>query len=667
MAQDDNVDQLEILRNIAEGRPADFKRDPAASYTADDFISDNLKKIASGESEPSFFSKENAARQARGAAYGIGDIIQGAGDIAGVVVNPFATGVNRLMGSPETADLGRTLRHYAGYLGIPQEGEVSGVSPTVSAFTKGAAGGFGYAKGAKLAGEILASAPQTMAKMGPLFEDVLTKVGARPGIDAISGGLQASAADLAQKYDLGPVGQFASSTVAGALPFIRGPRGPIRVPATPAAEAAVRQGVDMLPADVGGGFVRGLTAAANQGILSEVPIRKASEESLRQLSEAARRAGAITGSVVPEEFAGEGLKRGARLFSKESSIFGGKLYDKARDAVPAGMRFESPNTIKALDAQIAQLQEAGNLAAPVINSLRAARDDIARAGGVSIDGVRAIRTAARSAASNDALRSTNAQRMLNDVAENLTQELNDTLVKSGNAKAALALARADSFWKNRIDQIDNVLEPILGQNKSGEDALMAVEAMARGRRGGAARLRSMLSLMPEEEAGDVRATIIDRLGRASASRQTAEGDQFSPNTFLTNWNKMSKAGRRLLFNDPDQISALNDVAKIADSMRLAQQYANTSNTARAIAIQTALGAAGAVAAWPLALKAAAAQYGTGKLLASKRFAKWLSSVPQKADETTKQEYLTRLKMIGVREPEILADVNQYADAVEGNQ
>ena len=95
------------------------------------------------------------------------------------------------------------------------------------------------------------------------------------------------------------------------------------------------------------------------------------------------------------------------------------------------------------------------------------------------------------------------------------------LVAAGKPEAARTFARADQLWKERIAEIDEVLEPIIGKGKSGEDILSAVEGMAGGKRGGVARLQRMLATLPTEEKGDVTATVINRLGRARNSAQRA--------------------------------------------------------------------------------------------------------------------------------------------------
>ena len=91
------------------------------------------------------------------------------------------------------------------------------------------------------------------------------------------------------------------------------------------------------------------------------------------------------------------------------------------------------------------------------------------------------------------------------------------------------------------------------------------------------------SILPSTR-GSVAATIIDDLGTASPGSQTAAGDGFSPATFLTNWNKLTPAGRQALFSGfPNAAEAHAQVAAIADAADMMRQnsrhWANPSGTA----------------------------------------------------------------------------------------
>jgi hypothetical protein len=96
-------------------------------------------------------------------------------------------------------------------------------------------------------------------------------------------------------------------------------------------------------------------------------------------------------------------------------------------------------------------------------------------------------------------------------------------------------------------------------------------------------------------------------------------------------------------------------------MKDAGKYTNTSNTAGALGWQVGISAgAASLANLPVAALAALAQYGSGKLLASPKFASWLARAPRNASPAQARNYVARLKGVAASEPVIAADVNRFA-------
>lgn len=103
--------------------------------------------------------------------------------------------------------------------------------------------------------------------------------------------------------------------------------------------------------------------------------------------------------------------------------------------------------------------------------------------------------------------------------------------------------------------------------------------------------------LPEGVRGQVAGTVIERLGRANNGVQNDAGTVWSPETFLTNWNKMTpKARNELLsgFENAPQVKAdIEAVAKATSLMRENSKiWANPSGTAANAAARTTLGAVG---------------------------------------------------------------------------
>lgn len=145
------------------------------------------------------------------------------------------------------------------------------------------------------------------------------------------------------------------------------------------------------------------------------------------------------------------------------------------------------------------------------------------------------------------------------------------------------------------------------------------------------------SVTPETRAR-VAATVIDDLGTASAGSNASTGDTFSPATFLTNWNKLTPAGREALFSGfPNATQVHSQVAAIAEAADMmrgnARHWANPSGTAanqqgREMLRGTLLGvpaAAAGLASWSVPAGVAGTvlgMRGLSKLLNNQRTVDW---------------------------------------------
>lgn len=445
------------------------------------------------------------------------------------------------------------------------------------------------------------------------------------------------------------------------------------------AELARRHNVDLLPADVRGPGVKALTAGSRQTAIGGTLIDNAAVRANEQMGVAARTVAGRQGRPLSAVEAGEALQRGARTFSTRSSALGGRLYDRA--AAEAGNTLFYPTrAVDNIDREIARLSQSRvpGRAYPEIEELQHFRDRLTRPGGLTFEGMQQIISDAKKAGRTEALRGTDVTRILGETAQRGMQDVDIGLTVAGRHRAANAYRRANTFWRDRVETIDNALEPILGEGKSGEDALAGLQAMASGGKGGVGRLRSVLSSMPAADANNARATIIDRLGLASAGQQTAAGDAFNTSIFLTNWSKMSPEGKRALFgNNPRVAQELDDLARIAEAKKATSAYANTSGTGRAVNFSQGLKLTGEAAALLAAghfigvapaLAIAALDVGGGALLASPGFARILASAPRTAASAAqRQRILTNLAALAAREPGLAPYIDKVSQKISNPQ
>ncbi|MCT6839142.1 MAG: hypothetical protein M3036_15980, partial [Bifidobacteriales bacterium] len=133
--------------------------------------------------------------------------------------------------------------------------------------------------------------------------------------------------------------------------------------------------------------------------------------------------------------------------------------------------------------------------------------------------------------------------------------------------------------------------------------------------------------MHPDQWAEISADVIENMGRAKPGQGTAASD-FSPETFLTNWNKLPARSKEIIAGD--EMGALNDLAKSATAFRERGRAGNSSGTASHL--MTGGTAAGLVTS-PVATAATlTAGHLAGRGLASEAFAKMLAGKAPKLAE-----------------------------------
>lgn len=354
-------------------------------------------------------------------------------------------------------------------------------------------------------------------------------------------------------------------------------------PAQRLIAASQRQNVPLMPADVGGPGIQGFTAGAGQSIMGRGPVTRAAEATTEGLQLAAQRAADATGQVKSPFEIGLSLKDAAASFATKTSQRGGQLYDRVRNQAE-GLVFRPLNAAKTIDREIDFLRKKNDPTDPLLRYLEDKRNQLSTTGGFDYDGAKQILSDLKTdhRVKDDLLRVTSARETLGRVARAMEEDVTGTMANAGREGAANAFKTANAYWWQRVETLDDALQPILGPDATPERILDSVNAMARGGKGGVQRLVRVINSLPEEDRGNIRATIVDRLGRAKAGMQDAGGEVFSPAEFLTNWNKMSPEAKSALFGRDKKLSqALDDIAILADSTKQAQRFVNQSQTAGA--------------------------------------------------------------------------------------
>lgn len=405
-------------------------------------------------------------------------------------------------------------------------------------------------------------------------------------------------------------------------------------------QAAARQGIDVLPADVGGPVTRGMTAVAAQTPLGGLPIIKGAQRAMRQGEE---RVGVLAESMgAPAddvEALGTAATEGALKYSKAAKARGGRMYDAAHE-VSENAYIDLKTARETLDQQIARL-EAVPGGGQGLEEAKAIRSQLDQP--YSVQGIRDWRT---EHFIDPKFRNTPVEGRMKAVVNAAARDIEAGLRAQGKGQAADMFRAADDHWREMLVNLKRNVEPIVGklENLKSPEAVSSALNSAMKSNGG--RVGAFINSLPEEQQAIVRSSMLTPLGRD-------KDGAFSLARFATDWNKISPAAKRVVFG-AEVRSALDDLATVGLGSKNAAKYANSSNTGR---ITSAVATGGTLAAGlPTFVATIVGQYGAGRLLASPKFARWLAKAPSNA--RAGPAYVMSLSKIARAEPAIANEVMQ---------
>jgi hypothetical protein len=441
-------------------------------------------------------------------------------------------------------------------------------------------------------GERMAVAGGEAATMGAL---------GGPGamIAGAAGGL---AGQGAQEMGASPLGQMAASMVVGAGLPILGMMGAgvIRQALTGTAtrREAAKQSMALLQAgDPNAPVTLGQVAQGGIGRALEGRLRNAPGSGTRltqtyadQAEGMQGRASAIVDRLVPGgatvEQAGMAVQRGiSEGFVGRFKATSRQLYDKVYQQLPT-------NTTVMPSKTVGVFAEQGNLAAsarPFTDNLASPTmtkwaDDLATTleanpKGLPFEAVKAFRSRLGEMLSGSDLVEGVALGDVKRLYGAMTQDMT-AAISATNPQALPAWTRAVKFTKTGHDRLEKVLQPLIDKN-TGD---LAFKSMMSGTKEGATALRRTMHSLSKEERKIVSASVLSRLGKATDGLQDDVGGVFSPETYLTKWNKLSPEAKSALFIGADPTGAvtkdLNTLAKAISVRKVAgKTLSNPSGTA----------------------------------------------------------------------------------------
>lgn len=362
---------------------------------------------------------------------------------------------------------------------------------------------------------------------------------------------------------------------------------PVMTPSQEVSQASQRIGVELPRAVTSDSQATQRVAGAVRNIpVAGDPLVAATSRAVQQLGD---KAGEVAAGYGGGTIAGSG--DAARTAIKDyivgkSAAASSKFYDKVDELVDRSVLSPMPNTTVAAQGILSRRQAAG-ITEPS-GAVRRIEEATTRPEGLTYDGIKDLRGYLRELKDNPSILPADLSgKELNRIYDAVTADLKGAVQNAGGQRALAAFDRANKHYallsKRRED-----LARIVGANADApaERVFDRLVSMASGTsRADIAGLGQARKAIGAEDWNEFVSGIVAQMGRSPASRgapETLQGADFSPERFLTAYNKLSDAGRNMLFRSGGAGSladSLKDIAAVSSRFRELQKFSNPSGTA----------------------------------------------------------------------------------------
>jgi hypothetical protein len=457
----------------------------------------------------------------------------------------------------------------------------------------------GAATGIGVGGSLIAGA-------GPVASRVGNTLVQNPGIQGISAVTGTAGAEGARQAGAGDVGQLAAGLAGAMAPTATVAGGAASMRGVVRGGEAGRQQLERNVADFGrlgttptvGQGTEGRVQRAIESLLSRAPggagpLSSRGEGQARELGDAIEaRAAQLMGRTSGEQ-AGRQIERSIRGpggFIENWRAAQKRAYDALDEFIPGDRGVDVRNTMRVLAELNEAIPHAGHVSGQFRNSrLASIQHDlmldvqsdslINQPGFLPYEALKKLRTLVGNEMSEVGLVSDVPKSKWKALYAALSTDLENAAAAAG-PKARGTWERANTITRAGMARIEK-LESVIDRNGGPEAVFRA--AMA-GTREGASTLRAVMQSVDDTGRKMISATVLRRMGLAKPGAQNELGDQFSTETFLTNWNSLSKEAKSALFDRFGNTfrEDMDSLARVAANLRSGSQvFRNPSGTAQA--------------------------------------------------------------------------------------
>ena len=404
------------------------------------------------------------------------------------------------------------------------------------------------------------------------------ELGGQPGqvLGTLAGGLTPMAAPWMARTLISPMGQAQMPDVLA---------------------AAQRQGVPITAGQAAGGSaLEKASATLPGGGRTAEKFREQQSTAMRgRVDELIRQ---LTAREPSSEAAGRAINQGLEAWTDRFRSTGEQLYGRLGEMIPPTTPVRLDTLQTRLNRLVMSEDFSSILDAPLVRQLATRIGETGPT--TTYETARAIRSRIGEKLSSPELIADAPTGQLKQLYAALSDDL-ETVAEATGPEALRAFRDANRYWRAGQKRIDEFLDPIRKRNVPEN----VYRAALQGTPEGASRIRALKRSLDPEQWRVVVATTLNRLGRARPSERTTgtiteEATDFSPETFLTNVDRMDSKARQVLFSGTRYEgleSNLQDLQTVAQAIRAQRQVLyNPSGTAGAF--YNAAGLAAPLAAFP---------------------------------------------------------------------
>lgn len=355
----------------------------------------------------------------------------------------------------------------------------------------------------------------------------------------------------------------------------------------------------------------------------------------------------------------------AASYTGRFKALSGMLFDKVDNYVKPKSLFTVNNTIRELQKQTIPIEGAEQtlkeFQSPFVKKIfEGITKDMAKNNNqLPYEALKTIKQQVGNKLADNMLISTSEKGALKQLYKALSTDIEQGVFRYGGNEGSKALAKANRVYQQGLEKIDDFLQPIY--NKTDPDKLVG-QLFSAGTQGSTQLQALQTSLKPAQYKVLV-SSLLERMGRIAPGAGSAEGlettGRFSTEAFLTNWNRLSPAAKKVLFSGkgfkPSMAKDLDELAKVTSLVRESgKTWRNPSGTAdRLIGQGIIFGAGASIVTNPgfaligIPLVGMGANLGS-RLLTNPSFVKWAAQGVKIAGNKGVDgvlEHMTKLGMI----------------------